>query len=117
MPRFSKKSRLLLRKEFECVHKAGVRAGTEKLFVAFLSGKVKRLGLIVGKKAGTAVTRNRIKRVLREHFRLRSGLYPSGDCIVVVKSDMRETGNRELRINLEKALIKLWAKLERKNDK
>lgn len=84
------------------------------LFVAFASGDIKRLGLVVGKKAGTAVTRNRAKRVLREHFRLKEDLYPRGDCAVIVKSRIKGVSNEELRTHLETSLKKLNKALEKR---
>lgn len=114
MPRFSKKSRLLLRKEFERVHKAGMRAGTNILFISFVSGDNKRLGLVVGKNAGTAVTRSRTKRVFREHFRLNADKYPCGDCVVIVKDKVKGVDNDELRKHLETALKKLRTILEKR---
>ncbi len=44
---------------------------------------VKRLGITVTKKAGNAVFRNRIKRLLREFFRRNKDLFPAG-CDVVI---------------------------------
>ncbi len=43
-----------------------------------------RVGMAVSKKIGHAVIRNRVKRVLREFFRLRRATLPSGLDIVVV---------------------------------
>lgn len=43
-----------------------------------------RLGLSVGRKHGNAVTRNRIKRLLREAFRLSRDLLPAGCDLVCV---------------------------------
>lgn len=42
-----------------------------------------RLGLSVGRRVGNAVTRNRIKRLLREAFRLEQNLLPPGVDMVV----------------------------------
>lgn len=46
--------------------------------------RVPRLGLSVSKKVGDAVTRNRVKRVLREEFAARSGDVPGRLDIVVI---------------------------------
>jgi ribonuclease P protein component, eubacterial len=43
-----------------------------------------RLGLAVTRKTGCAVVRNRVKRVLREVFRLHQAVLPQGADIVVV---------------------------------
>lgn len=43
-----------------------------------------RLGLAVTRKTGCAVMRNRVKRVVREFFRLNQGRLASGHDLVVV---------------------------------
>jgi ribonuclease P protein component len=58
---------------------------------------VKRLGLAVGKKAGGAVSRNRIKRLVREFFRLNRERMPeSSDLIVLAKENIEIDGYREV---------------------
>jgi ribonuclease P protein component len=49
----------------------------------------RRLGITVTKKTGNAVKRNRIKRLIREFFRLNKSLFPAGyDVIVMAKRNM-----------------------------
>jgi ribonuclease P protein component len=43
-----------------------------------------RLGLTVGKNAGGAVRRNRIKRLLREFFRRSINKFPSSRDIIII---------------------------------
>lgn len=45
---------------------------------------VQRLGITVTKKTGNAVYRNRIKRLIREFFRLNKGLFPDQHDVVIM---------------------------------
>jgi ribonuclease P protein component len=57
-----------------------------------------RLGLVVTKKVGPAVARNRIKRVCRQCFRTWSDLIPRGvDLLVIAKSGADELGLEDVR--------------------
>ncbi|MBI2560128.1 MAG: ribonuclease P protein component, partial [Planctomycetes bacterium] len=78
--RFPKSERLLKRKEFQSVFDEGRTFRNNELLVyALPNGMNKsRLGLVVGKKVGNAVRRNRVKRILREAFRLNKGLLGVG---------------------------------------
>ena len=50
----------------------------------------KRLGITVTKKTGNAVRRNRIKRLIREFFRLNKALFPAEhDVIIMAKKNVR----------------------------
>jgi ribonuclease P protein component len=50
-----------------------------------------RLGIVVTKKVGSAVSRNRIKRLCRECFRTFPGLLPDGVDLVVIAREGAET--------------------------
>lgn len=85
---FEKHERIKKRKDFLKVYEDGVRVNS-KHFIVILSRNQagnKRLGITVTKKVGNAVKRNRIKRLLREFFRLNKEALPdSFDIVIIVK--------------------------------
>ncbi len=67
-----------------------------------------RLGLTVGAKVGKAVVRNRIRRRLRESYRLHEGEFRQGwDLVVVARSRAAEASYRELEMQLLRAAGRL----------
>lgn len=67
-----------------------------------------RLGLMVGKRvANLAVTRNSIKRVIRESFRVKQKELNGFDIVVIARHQCDTLSKVELR----KGLDKLWEKL------
>ncbi|MEM1023920.1 MAG: ribonuclease P protein component [Myxococcota bacterium] len=83
--RFPKSARLLRSREFRRTQR-GRRAACSMLVIHVRPNDVARprLGLAVGRKVGPAVIRNRIKRKIREGFRL--ARWPEGaDLLVVVR--------------------------------
>jgi ribonuclease P protein component len=69
---FRRRQRLAHARQFEAVYAAKARKVRGPLVVFALPNTVGhcRLGLSVGRPVGTAVARNRVKRMLREAFRL-----------------------------------------------
>lgn len=70
---FTKADRLRKRPEFVHLSKTGRRVHDSHFIVLFAPGhhQRSRLGVTVTKRVGNAVTRNRIKRLSREFFRLK----------------------------------------------
>src|SRR5262249_27110847 len=59
-------------------------------------GEGVRLGISVGRKLGKAVTRNKIKRLLREAFwELADRLPPRHDFVIVARPDVGELARRD----------------------
>jgi ribonuclease P protein component len=79
---------LRLPRQFEAAYAARVRESRGPLTVYALPNDLghPRLGLSVSRKVGTAVRRNRIRRLLREAFRLMQHDFPRGyDLVIVVR--------------------------------
>lgn len=92
-PSLLKKSLLTKSSEFENVFKKGKRLEGSYYVVYKCANALgyPRLGTVVSKKrCGGAVKRNRIKRVIREVFRLNKKLFDSYDVIVLAKENSHE---------------------------
>ena len=80
--------RLRLPRDFLAVYEARTRESRGPLTVYALPNGLghPRLGMSVSRKVGTAVRRNRIRRLIRESFRLLQHDFPQGyDLVVVVR--------------------------------
>ncbi len=59
-----------------------------------------RMGIIVSKKVGNAVQRNRIKRLMRAFFRLNKAVMQKLDYVVIARSNIRDISYGQLRDEL-----------------
>lgn len=108
--RFSREHRLRSAADFKRVYAQGRRLGNEFFTVnAQANGlPTPRLGLSVAVRVmGNAVRRNRIRRVIRESFRLNQSIVPPMDIIVGVRSAARDATPAVLRESLEQ----IWRRL------
>jgi ribonuclease P protein component len=87
-PRFTfpRRARLSGMRQFDDVfaERKRIRLGPITVFWRLNSLATSRLGISISRKVGTAPVRNRIKRLLRESFRLAQHKIPTGRDLVIV---------------------------------
>lgn len=107
---FPKDYKLVTKAEFKSTFEQSTKI-TQKYLLALFKPNAKphaRLGLIVGKRvAKSAVVRNRIKRVIRESFRLNQERLKGLDIIILA----RQQCDTLTKIQLREGIDKLWEKL------
>ncbi len=83
---FGKEEKLLRPQEFKRAMRKGENRGTDhfRVFVLPNQSNKRRLGITVSRKVGAATRRNRIKRLLREFFRLHKACLPSSSDILFI---------------------------------
>jgi ribonuclease P protein component len=110
--RFPKASRLLRTRDFERVFEARQSRGDRLLIVYGRPNDLgtTRLGLVVSRKCGGAVRRNRWKRLLREAFRRRRQDLPLAYDLVVIA---RPPAEPDLG-SLENSLLRLAHQVARR---
>lgn len=93
--------------EFQQIFKKGKSFANRQLVIYYLSESVEseqphfRIGLSVGKKIGNAVTRNRIKRYLRQSFReLDDKILPTLNIIIIARQPTKDMGYLEIKKSL-----------------
>ncbi len=89
----------------------GVRGTNQHLTMWVHSNELEhpRLGLIVGRKHGSAVVRNRLKRVMRAAFRLSQHELPAGFdliCTPRLNATLNEPECRAALISLARKLVR-----------
>jgi len=85
---FRHSDRLLKRAEFLSLSKTGKKVQDTSFIIIYQKGRQKhpRLGITVSKRVGKAVTRNRLKRWIREFFRKnRFALEANWDINIIAK--------------------------------
>ncbi len=100
---FPKKQRLLKRKDFVNLNQRGRRIYSKNFLILLKKNNLtfSRLGITVTKKIGKAVRRNRIKRLIREFFRLNKSRLPKGyDICIIARADVSKFKLQDIKKEL-----------------
>lgn len=105
--RLRKDERLLTRADFDRVFEDGQSTGNKRLIVHWLENGLgyPRLGLVVSRKFGNAVARNKWKRRIRDIFRRHKQAVGGRD--IVVLPGKRDEARRADHEELKEALLAL----------
>lgn len=72
-----------------------------------------RVGITVSKRVGNAVARNRLKRIIREIFRVNRGLiHGHWDLNVIVKKGAADLSHQEVSLSLTQVFAKIARKMD-----
>ena len=106
---FPKQERLLNRTDFVNLNRLGKRYHA-KHFIIILKKNgsgINRLGITVSKKIGNAVKRNKIKRLVREFFRLNKKYFPVYcDIIIIGKKNSYLLNYTDIKEELGEVILK-----------
>ena len=110
--KFTKQQRISTRAEYQSIYKNGIKAG-DGFFRIIISRNPRqtrpKLGIIVSKKVGPAVTRNRIKRMVREIYRLNQKKITAEIKLVVIAKPECITQKYQ---DIEQSLFKLLDRVD-----
>lgn len=110
--RFKRGDRVLRRRDFQRIGRVGRRRATPffAVLIASANGEVgverSRLGMMVGRRVGNAVARNRVKRAVREWFRHHRGEFEECvEVVVIARRGAAELSTREIGKILKELLL------------
>ncbi|RDW16796.1 ribonuclease P protein component [Oceanobacillus chungangensis] len=105
-----KKFRIKKSKEFQYVFKKGKSFANRQLVIYYVQKQEQeyfRVGLSVGVKIGNAVTRNRIKRYLRQAFQeLNDRIIHPHDIVIIARQPTKNMSYEEIKKSLTHLLYK-----------
>lgn len=109
---FPRHLRLRSHRDFQTVYRQGKKISNHYFILWVCSNHLQhpRLGMSVSKRhIPLAVQRNRIKRLIRESFRVHQALLPALDIIVITHTASQQLNNAQLFLQLEQQWQKLRA--------
>ena len=98
--------RLKKNRAFQYVYRKGHSAACRNLVLLVAPGRELKVGFSVSKKVGKAVTRNKVKRRLRDCFRPYLGDVKTGLYVIVARPSAAEAAFEDLRKDMRYLLKK-----------
>lgn len=105
-PTMERRYRLKKNRTFQYVYRKGHSVACRNLVMLLAPGRELKIGFSVSKKTGNAVTRNRIKRRLRECFRPYLGDVKTGLYVIVARPSAAEAAFDDLKRDVRYLLKK-----------
>ena len=112
---YPKSHHLLDKKQFDSVFKNARRIGSSHLTLLYIENRSghPRLGFVISKKnAKLAVARNKIKRVIRESFRINQNKLGAYDIVILGRKGVAKLSKSELRLLIDQQ----WSRLPGKSE-
>lgn len=110
MIKLKKAYRIKKNEEFQTIFKTGKSFANRELVIYYKRNDYQehfRIGISVGKKIGNAVTRNRIKRYIRESFnQLKDEIKPNVDIVIIARNRTVDMSFHHIKKSLTHLLYK-----------
>lgn len=115
---YPKNNRLRTKREFDKVYKEGTRVKFNQgsFYLRKKENSTPRLAFVAPGSIGTAVERNRVKRVVREVFRKNKERFKHWDIILILNTQTLKLNNDKLRQTFLDEFEKATRKLEVKEN-
>ena len=113
--RFPRRARLLSKADFHRVFRQAAKSGDRYFTVLYLPNGLghARLGLAISRKAArSAVVRNRIKRMIRERFRLNQHCLSPLDIVVIARPQLAGEDPAALCHSIERHWRRLISRID-----
>ncbi|MBQ8506617.1 MAG: ribonuclease P protein component [Clostridia bacterium] len=101
---FARKYRLGENKNYRYVYRRGKSFPSRNLVLIYLKGREQKFGFSVSGKVGNAVTRNRIRRFMREDVRRMRANLKCGKYIFIARPALKSVPHAELTREMQNLL-------------
>ena len=110
---YSKENRILKNREFQTMYSESSKCVSPSFVVLgrITDSPVPRLGVVVSKKVGGAVTRNRIKRLCREVFRYNKAQFPNLNVVMIARKGAGSIAGEVVSSDVKRCLSRIYKKL------